>query len=173
MPVWRSVETSRKANSMSVYTAKVEWSLDQGEDFVGNRYSRAHQWSFDGGATVSASSSPAVVPLPWSNASGVDPEEALIASASSCHMLWFLSLAAAQGHTVMRYVDNASGVMAKDGRGRISMTKITLAPEISFAPGEEVDEAALAALHHQAHEKCFIANSLRSEIVIAPPTLAV
>lgn len=155
---------------MSVYTAKVEWSLDRGEDFVGNRYSRAHQWSFDGGATVPASSSPAVVPLPWSDASAVDPEEALIASVSSCHMLWFLSLAAAQGYAVTRYVDKASGIMAKDDQGRISMTKITLTPDITFVDGSVPDAAGLAELHHQAHEKCFIANSLRSEIVIAALT---
>ncbi|MDO8423073.1 MAG: OsmC family protein [Parvibaculum sp.] len=157
---------------MSVYTAQIEWSLGQGENFAGNRYSRAHQWSFDGGAIVPASSSPSVVPLPWSDAGGVDPEEALVASASSCHMLWFLSLAAAKGHTVTRYVDKASGIMAKDDRGRIAMTKITLAPDITFADGQGPDAAGLADLHHQAHEKCFIANSLRSEIVIAAPAPA-
>ncbi len=155
---------------MSKYTAKVEWALAGGESFADNRYSRAHKWHFDGGAVVDASSSPSVVPLPWSSAAGVDPEEALIASASSCHMLWFSSLAAAQGRTVLRYVDNASGIMGKDDRKRIAMTKITLAPDITFASGQVPNAAALKALHHEAHKKCFIANSLRTEIVIADPT---
>ncbi len=167
------VKTNGGSHFMSVYTAQIEWSLGQGENFIGNRYSRAHQWRFDGGAVVPASSSPSVVPLPWSDAGGVDPEEALVASASSCHMLWFLSLAAAQGHTVTRYVDKASGIMAKDDRGRIAMTKITLEPDITFAEGQGPDAAGLADLHHQAHEKCFIANSLRSEIVVAAPISAV
>jgi organic hydroperoxide reductase OsmC/OhrA len=155
---------------MSKYTAKVEWALADGESFPDNRYSRAHRWHFDGGAVVDASASPSVVPLPWSSAAGVDPEEALIASASSCHMLWFLSLAAAQGHTVLRYVDNASGVMGKDDRKRTAVTKIILAPDITFASGGAPDAAAIKALHHEAHEKCFIANSLRTEIVVADPS---
>ncbi|MDO8289836.1 MAG: OsmC family protein [Parvibaculum sp.] len=152
---------------MSKYVVKVEWTLKQGESFADNRYSRAHSWHFDGGAVVEASSSPLVVPLPWSNPVGVDPEEALVASASSCHMLWFLSLAAKAGHAVLSYSDDASGIMAKDDRGRMAMTRITLAPVIVFAGGEGPDAAGLAALHHEAHEKCFIANSLRTEIVIA------
>lgn len=152
---------------MSEYIANVEWSLQQGESFADNRYSRAHQWRFDGGTTVDASSSPHVVPLPWSDPTGVDPEEALVASASSCHMLWFLSLAAKAGYTVLSYSDKASGIMAKDDRGRMAMTRITLSPEIVFGNGQRPDAAGLAALHHEAHERCFIANSLRTEIVVA------
>ena len=152
---------------MSSYEAHVEWRLRDGESFADNRYSRAHSWRFDGGATVEASSSPHVVPLPWSNPAGVDPEEALVASVSSCHMLWFLSLAAKAGHTVSNYSDKASGLMAKDERGLIAMTRITLSPSITFADGKGPDAGGLAALHHEAHEKCFIANSLRTEIVVA------
>lgn len=152
---------------MSKYVAKVEWTLKQGESFADNRYSRAHSWHFDGGAVVEASSSPGIVPLPWSDPAGVDPEEALVASASSCHMLWFLSLAAKAGHAVLSYSDKASGLMAKDDRGRMAMTRITLTPVVVFAGDKGPEAAGLAALHHEAHEKCFIANSLRTEIVIA------
>ncbi|MGV8996284.1 MAG: OsmC family protein [Parvibaculaceae bacterium] len=152
---------------MSNYVAHVEWRLRDGDDFEANRYSRSHRWHFDGGATVEASSAPSSVPLPWSDPAGVDPEEALIASVSSCHMLWFLSLAAKAGYAVVTYSDRASGVMSKDERGRIAMTRITLAPQIAFASGKAPDAAALAALHNDAHEKCFIANSLRTEVVIA------
>lgn len=155
---------------MSKYVVKVEWTLADSESFSDNRYSRAHKWHFDGGAVVEASSSPSVVPLPWSSAAAVDPEEALIASVSSCHLLWFLSLAAARGFTILGYTDNASGTMGKDDRGRIAMTQITLAPDITFASGRTPDAATLKALHDEAHEKCFIANSLRTKIVIADPT---
>jgi organic hydroperoxide reductase OsmC/OhrA len=152
---------------MSRTTARVEWSLAEGEDFTASQYSRAHRWTFDGGVVVEASSSPSVVPLPWSSVAAVDPEEALVASVSACHMLWFLSLAAAGGHVVLNYADMASGQMGKDDRGRMAITRITLDPYIIFAPGKGPDAEALRALHHEAHEKCFIANSLRSEIAIA------
>ncbi|HEY6917513.1 MAG TPA: OsmC family protein, partial [Allosphingosinicella sp.] len=123
---------------------------------------------FDGGAVVPGSSSPSVVPLPWSDPAGVDPEEALIASASACHMLWFLHLAKDAGYVVTRYRDEAEGVMGKDGEGRIAITRIVLRPEIAF-DGAAPDAAALERLHHAAHEACFIANSLKSEIVVENP----
>lgn len=148
---------------MADYKATVSWTSDG--EFASGRYSRAHQWSFDGGAVVSASSSPHVVPLPLSDPAGVDPEEALIASASACHMLWFLSLAQNAGFDVASYRDEAVGRMGKDDRGRIAVTRITLYPEIAFN-GETPGDGMLARLHHQAHEKCFIANSLRTEIVV-------
>ena len=148
---------------MADYTAMIEWDADG--SFADGRYSRAHRWRFDGGATVPASSSPHVVPLPLSDPAGVDPEEALVASVSSCHMLWFLSLAQEAGWDIARYADTARGRMGRDDRGKIAVTRITLKPEIAFA-GNQPSADELAALHHAAHEACFIANSLRTEIVI-------
>jgi organic hydroperoxide reductase OsmC/OhrA len=148
---------------MAVHTATIEWRSEGG--FAEGRYSRAHRWRFDGGAVVPASASPNVVPPPWSDPAGVDPEEALVASASACHMLWFLHLARDAGLEVVSYRDEARGTMGKDERGRIAVTRITLRPEIEYA-GREPDADELARLHHDAHDKCFIANSLRSEIAV-------
>ncbi|HEX8572751.1 MAG TPA: OsmC family protein [Allosphingosinicella sp.] len=148
---------------MAVYVATVEWNADGG--FREGRYSRAHRWMFDGGAVVPASASPHVVPAPMSNPAGVDPEEALVASVSSCHMLWFLHLARDSGLDVAAYRDEARGTMGKDDRGRMAVTRIALRPEIEFA-GEAPDSQTLERLHHEAHERCFIANSLRTEIVV-------
>ncbi len=150
---------------MSVHRATVEWCSDG--EYLSGRYSRRHEWRFDGGARVVGSSSPDVVPVPMSDPAGVDPEEALVASASSCHMLWFLSLALAEGLDVLSYADEAEGVMGRLGPGRIGMTRITLRPAIAFA-GSPPDAAVLDRLHQQAHERCFIANSLKTEIVVAP-----
>lgn len=148
---------------MADYSATIEWESDGA--FADGRYSRAHRWRFDGGAVVAASSSPHVVPLPLSDPAGVDPEEALVASVSSCHMLWFLSLAQEAGWEVARYADSARGRMGRDDRGKIAVTKIRLSPDIAFT-GRQPSAEELAALHHAAHEACFIANSLRTEIVI-------
>ncbi len=148
---------------MADYTAVIEWRSDGG--FAEGRYSRAHIWRFDGGATLPASASPHVVPPPMSDPAGVDPEEALVASASACHMLWFLHLARDSGLDVAGYRDEARGTMGRDERGRMAVTRITLRPEIEFA-GRKPDAGELARLHHEAHDKCFIANSLRSEIVV-------
>jgi organic hydroperoxide reductase OsmC/OhrA len=150
---------------VGTHTAIVSWESDG--QFLSGRYSRAHELRFDGGAVVPGSSSPAVVPLPMSDAAGVDPEEALVASASACHMLWFLSLAQQAGLDVARYRDAASAVLGKDERGKIALTRISLRPEIAFN-GRQPPRGELDHLHHQAHEKCFIANSLRSEIVVEP-----
>lgn len=150
---------------MAKFVAKVVWVRDQ-QPFLDNRYSRAHRWEFDGGLAVPASSSPLSVPEPMSDPSAVDPEEALVAAASSCHMLFFLSLAAQGGFVVERYEDNAVGLMEKGADGTMSMTRITLAPHIAFdgkAPGAQ----ELDALHHAAHGKCYIANSIRAEVVVA------
>lgn len=148
---------------MAEHRATVEWTASG--DFASNRYSRAHRWRFDGGATVLASSSPSVVPVPLSDPAGVDPEEALVASASSCHMLWFLSLAQAAGHVVTRYRDEAAGTLGKDANGRVAITKILLSPDIAFV-GMPPDAEEIARLHREAHERCFIANSLRAEISV-------
>ncbi len=148
---------------MSDYLATVDWRCDGG--FREGRYSRAHRLNFDGGAVVPGSASPHVVAPPMSDPAGVDPEEALVASASACHMLWFLHLARDSGLDVAASRDEARGTMAKDDRGRMAMTRIVLSPEIDFV-GEAPDPEALARLHHEAHERCFIANSLRTEIVV-------
>ncbi len=152
---------------MSSYTAEIRWSRGE-QKFSDNRYSRAHTWHFDGGTVVAASSSPSVVPLPMSHAAAVDPEEAFVASLSSCHMLWFLALAAKQGYTIDSYTDKASGVMAKNAAGKLAMTQVTLHPLAIFSGAKHPDRPTLHALHHAAHEECFIAHSVRSEVLIEP-----
>jgi organic hydroperoxide reductase OsmC/OhrA len=140
----------------------VEWRASG--EFRDNRYSRAHALRFDGGADLRGSSSPAVVPEPMSDPAGVDPEEMLVASAASCHMLWFLDLARQGGFDVASYSDEAVGTMGKI-EGRVAITRIVLRPKVEFT-GTGPDAAALAALHHAAHERCFIANSLKTEITV-------
>ena len=153
---------------MSEYVAQVRWQRQPQEAFTDNRYSRRHLLRFDGGTELAASSSPSVVPLPMSDASAVDPEELLVAALASCHMLWFLSLAAQRGWRVERYEDDAVGTMARDERGRIAMTEVVLRPAVAFGGEPQPDGDALAALHHQAHEHCFIANSVRTAVRCEP-----
>ncbi len=153
---------------MAEYVASIEWSRSDTEAFTDNRYSRAHTWRFDGGITVAASSSPHVVPLPYSVEANVDPEEAFVASLSSCHMLWFLYLAGNSKRVVDSYRDNALGVMAKNAQGKLAMTEVILRPEIKFSGNNQPDQSEIDALHHQAHEQCFIANSVKTEIKIEP-----
>jgi len=150
---------------MSTYTAEVRWSRGE-QKFTDNRYSRVHTWHFDGGTVVPASSSPSIVPLPMSNAAAVDPEETFIASLSSCHLLWFLSLAAKHGYIVDTYADAASGIMERNSAGKLAITRVTLRPLAIFSGGKIPDRAALEALHQAAHEECFIAQSVRSEVII-------
>lgn len=150
---------------MSEYFAKVNWLRASDENYIDNKYSRGHEWSFDGGATVAASSSPHVVPLPYSVAANVDPEEAFVASLSSCHMLFFLSIAAKRKYVVDSYVDNAVGLMAEDDSGKISMTRVTLKPKVLFSGDRQPSMSQLEKMHHQSHEQCFIANSVKAEIV--------
>ncbi|GGY69400.1 OsmC family protein [Pseudoduganella albidiflava] len=150
------------------FEARLEWQRN-GQPFLDQKYSRGHEWRFDGGLRVPASSSPLSVPLPMSVADNVDPEEALVAATASCHMLFFLSIAAKRGHVVESYVDNPVGLLEKDGAGRMSMTNITMRPEIVFAGGDWPSEDEIAAMHHEAHDKCYIANSLKTEITIEPP----
>jgi len=147
------------------FEAKIEWTRN-GQDFLGQRYSRAHAWQFDGGATVPASSSPLSVPLPMSDAAAVDPEEALVAATSSCHMLFFLSIAAKRGHTVDSYRDHAVGEMGKNAAGKMAMTRIALRPVIAFAGTAPPGAEELEAIHHEAHDKCYIANTLNCEVVV-------
>jgi organic hydroperoxide reductase OsmC/OhrA len=152
---------------MSNYGATVAWSRN-GAVFVDGRYSRSHVWQFDGGLEVPASSSPRVVPLPYSDPAAVDPEEAFVASLSSCHMLWFLSIAAAKGFVVDTYKDEAVGIMEKDAEGKLAITRVTLRPIAKFNGTSIPTEAELGDLHHEAHEKCFLANSVKTEIRCEP-----
>lgn len=149
---------------MSKYGAEISWKRD-GQAFTDRRYSREHRWKFDGGIEVAASSSPHVVPLPMSTEEAIDPEEALVAALASCHMLSFLFIAAKRGLVVDRYEDAAEGTLAKNEEGRWAMTKVVLRPTVTFA-GEEPNQAVLDDLHHQAHDECFIANSVRTEVVV-------
>jgi len=152
---------------MSTYSATIRWQR-HGAAFTDRRYSRAHEWHFDGGAVVPGSSSPHTVPLPYSDAAAVDPEEAFVAALSSCHLLWFLHLAAQAGFVVERYEDRADGVMAKNAGGRLAMTLVTLRPQAAFAGEKQPSRVEVEALHHAAHEECFIANSVKSEVRCEP-----
>lgn len=151
---------------MSIYTATIRWSRTGDVDFTKGQYSRAHEWTFDGGAVVPASASPHIVPAPWSDEQGVDPEEAFVAALSSCHMLFFVDFARRDGWTVDSYVDEAEGVMEKGADGRIAVTRVVLRPDIEWGGERHPDEAAVADLHHRAHEACFIANSVKTEVVV-------
>jgi organic hydroperoxide reductase OsmC/OhrA len=151
------------------YTATISWKRGPDEPFTDNKYSRGHQWSFDGGVTVPASSSPLSVRLPFSRADAVDPEEALVAALSSCHMLTFLYLAAKQGFMVETYDDAAVGVLTKNDRGKLFMSKATLRPRIAFSGTKVPTAAELAELHHHAHEECYIANSVLTEVTVESP----
>lgn len=150
---------------MANHVARVEWRSDGA--FESGKYSRLHVWHFDGGAVVPGSSSPGVVPPPLSDPAAVDPEEALIASASSCHMLTFLWIAHKQGFVIESYVDEAEGIAGPIAPRRTAVARITLRPAIVFT-GRQPERDELDRMHHQAHEECFIANSLKTEIVIEP-----
>ena len=147
------------------YRASVKWSRGDAT-FTDQRYSRAHSWSFDGGITVPASSSPLSVRLPYSVAEAVDPEEALVVALASCHMLSFLYVAAKQGFVVDDYADDAVGEMLKNERGKLWVSKVTLAPRITFSGAKRPSLEQLDELHHLAHEECYIANSVKSEVVV-------
>jgi organic hydroperoxide reductase OsmC/OhrA len=150
---------------MHRFKATLAWQRGD-QAFTDLRYSRAHRWRFDGGLDVPASSSPLSVPVPMSDPAAVDPEEALVAAAASCHMLFFLSLAAARGYVVERYDDHAVGTLDIGADGRPAITRIVLNPAIAFGGARQPDRAALAELHHEAHARCYIANSLKGEIVV-------
>ena len=152
---------------MPQYSAEISWRRG-GQDFVGNRYSRRHAIRFDGGAEWAGSSSPHVVPVPLSDPSAVDPEEAFVASLSSCHMLWFLSIAAQRKFCVDSYVDEALGVMARNAAGKMAMTQVTLRPQVAFGGERLPTDDEIAAMHHEAHDECFIANSVTTEVRCEP-----
>lgn len=152
---------------MSQSTATVFWQR-RGAVFTDNRYSRAHRWLFDGGLEIQASSSPSVVPEPMSDPRAVDPEEAFVASLSSCHMLWFLSIAAKRGYTVEEYRDDARGELGKNGAGRTAVTVVTLRPAATFFGQPRPTREDILSMHDEAHERCFIANSVTTVIRCEP-----
>ncbi len=153
---------------MSRYTALVLWQRAENESFTDQRYSRRHLLRFDGGIELAGSSSPQVVPLPMSDPGAVDPEEMFVASLASCHMLWFLSLAAARGWRVDRYADQAAGQMARNAQGRMAMTMVTLRPRVQWLGETAPSPEDVRALHHEAHEACFIANSVKTLVICEP-----
>ncbi|MES2581369.1 MAG: OsmC family protein [Pseudomonadota bacterium] len=153
---------------MAQHSSTILWQRADSAVFTDHRYSRRHTWAFDGGAVVPGSSSPHVVPLPYSDAAAVDPEEAFVASLSSCHMLWFLDIAARAGWVVDSYRDEATGTLARNAEGQQAMTRVVLRPAVRFAPGKLPTAEELQALHHRAHASCFIANSVKTEVVCEP-----
>lgn len=150
---------------MAAYTAVIDWEFS-GSGFAQGRYPRGHTWEFDGGAKVPASASPLHVPAPWSVPAGVDPEEAYVAAIASCHMLIFLYLASRRGLTVQRYRDRAEGGMERNEAGRQWIAQVTLHPEIEFS-GEQPTADEVRRLHHEAHAECYVANSVRTRIIVA------
>src|SRR6516165_10714423 len=148
---------------MSEHKATIRWERTDPE-FLKGKYSREHTWSFDGGVTVPASPSPSVVPAPWSNSANVDPEEAFVASVSSCHMLTFLYLAGKQGFQIDRYEDEAVGLMTRNEKGVPWLSLVTLRPQIDYSGEKRPTPADEERLHHLAHEQCFIANSIKTQV---------
>jgi organic hydroperoxide reductase OsmC/OhrA len=152
---------------MASHTATILWHRN-GAVFSDGKYSRGHVWKFDGGIEVPASSSPDVARPPLSVVEAVDPEEAVVAALASCHMLWFLALARKEGFVVDSYRDDPAGEMGKNAAGRTALVRITLTPRVAFTGERQPTQAEFEALHHEAHEQCYIANSLKSEVVIQP-----
>lgn len=150
---------------MKQFLATVAWQRGS-QPFSDKRYSRAHAWSFDGGLQLPASSSPLSVPLPMSDPAAIDPEEALVAALSSCHMLFFLSIAVQRGYVVDSYVDQAIGEMTPDAQGKLAITTIRLRPAIAFSGASLPGPADIAAIHHAAHEECYIANSIKAQVIV-------
>jgi organic hydroperoxide reductase OsmC/OhrA len=152
---------------MTSYTAQTLW-LRSEQNFLDNRYSRKHVLRFDGGTEVAGSSSPHVVKLPYSDATAVDPEEMFVSSLSSCHMLWFLSIAVERKFRVDRYFDAASGIMEKNANGKLFVSVVTLRPDVQFSGEHLPTRADVDAMHHAAHADCFIANSVKTRVVCEP-----
>ncbi len=148
---------------MSTHVATIRWHRD-GEKFTDSKYSRGHAWEFEGGAVVAASSSPDVVPRPFSIAENVDPEEAFVATLSSCHMLMFLAIAAKRGFIVDEYVDEATGVLAEDEQGNMAITNVTLRPRVAWSGDKRPTREQLEKMHHRSHNTCFIANSVKTTV---------
>lgn len=150
------------------HNATVIWGRHD-QNFLDKKYSRAHVWRFDEGYEVAGSCPPSkLIPVPMAKADAIDPEEGLVASVSACHLLFFLAFAAKAGYRIEHYEDQAFGVLGKNERGKTYMERITLRPAVTFSGEKKPDAAAIADLHHRAHEECFIANSLRSDVVLDP-----
>jgi organic hydroperoxide reductase OsmC/OhrA len=150
---------------MSDYKATIKWARNS-PDFLKGKYSREHTWTFDGGVTVPATSSQHVVPVPYSNPANVDPEEAFVASLSSCHMLTFLFLAQKQGFQIDSYEDEAVGVVTKNEANKMWVSAVTLSPKIAFSGEKLPSPEDLERLHHLSHENCFIANSVKTAVTV-------
>lgn len=153
---------------MARFRASVDWALGDGEDFAKGRYVRGHAVAFEHGPKVRGTASAHVVGNRWAEAGAADPEQMLVASISACHMLSFLHAARVAGFAVTRYRDEAEGLMETNAEGRMAVTRVTLRPAIDYQ-GEAPDPAARERLHHEAHEMCFIANSVKTEIVVEEP----
>ncbi|HUG99440.1 MAG TPA: OsmC family protein [Gammaproteobacteria bacterium] len=156
---------------MGEYTAEVLWERGE-QEFVDGRYSRRHLLRFDGGIDVPGSASPRIVPPPGADPAAVDPEEAFVASLSACHMLWFLAIAAKYGFRVDRYFDMPVGRLGRDGDGRMAMTLVTLRPEVRFSGEKRPAPQEIRHMHHEAHDACFIANSVKTEVRCDPVHVA-
>ncbi|MFO1459748.1 MAG: OsmC family protein [Verrucomicrobiota bacterium] len=156
---------------MSEHRATVSWVRGIAP-FLDQRYSRVHEWRFDGGAVVNASSSPSVVPVPMSDAAAVDPEEAFVAALSSCHLLWFLSMAAKRGWVVDSYTDAASGTLGRNAEGRLAMTRVVLRPVVAVSGAARPTLEEFLKTHHASHDACFIASSVKTDVVVEPQLAA-
>lgn len=155
---------TKNGKGMSKHTASIRWQRMEFELFTDNQYSRAHTWEFDGGLIVPASPSPSVVPIPLSVSENVDPEEAYVAALSSCHMLTFLSIAAKQRFVVESYTDRAEGLLSERQDKKSWISKVILHPKVRFSDDKQPSKKRLEKMHHLAHEHCFIANSVKTEI---------
>jgi organic hydroperoxide reductase OsmC/OhrA len=149
---------------MAEHGATIHWERGS-SSFIDNRYSRAHTWTFDGGARIAASASPHIVAMPFSVPENVDPEEAFVASLSSCHMLFFLSIAAKAGIVVDSYHDSALGTLGRNADGKQAMLRVVLRPQASYSAEKMPSRQQIEKIHHEAHEQCFIANSVHTKII--------
>ncbi len=150
---------------MAKYIATISWSRDS-QPFIDSKYKRVHQWKFDSGQTIRASASPNIVPTPLSDPSAVDPEEAFVASLSSCHMLWFLSIVAKAGFVVEQYIDKATGILSEDEHGKQAITQVTLFPHVIYKNGDAPSTEEHHNIHEHADKKCFISNSVKTNVEI-------
>ena len=153
--------------SSHLHRAIIHWEQPV-TNFAKGQYSREHTWTFDGGAVISASPAPSVIPAPWSNPALIDPEEAFVASLSSCHMLVYLYVASRQGFQVVSYHDEATGLMGKNERGIPWVSQVTLHPAVTYTGDKRPSADEEARLHHTAHEQCYIANSVKTEVTVSP-----
>jgi organic hydroperoxide reductase OsmC/OhrA len=150
---------------MALFRASVDWALAAGEDFAAGRYARGHAVAFEGGPTLRGTASHHVVGNKWAEAGAVDPEQMLVGAVVGCHMLSFLHVARLAGFEVARYRDTGEGLMEENAEGRVAITRVTLRPQIDWR-GSAPNAAQLAHLHHEAHDACFIANSIKTEVVV-------